>query len=90
MAIMYLLCSALTLWLNDPHANVAAWHATLRDNITAYQRRAILWIKDVWHRLPTYPDQVGGPQIYTAVRDDGVRTPQQFAAWSATHGYTGN
>jgi hypothetical protein len=77
----------LTLWLNDPHANVTAWHESLRDTVTAEQRGAILRIKDVWHRLPSYPDRIGGLQIYHAVLDDGVRTPQQFAAWLAAHGY---
>lgn len=77
----------LTLWLNDPHANVAAWHESLRDTVTVDQRSAILWIKDVWHRLPGHPDRVGGLQIYNAVLDDGVRTPQQFAEWLAAHGY---
>jgi hypothetical protein len=77
----------LTLWLNDAHTSVTAWHEMLRDTITADQRSAILRIKDVWHRLPSYPDQVGGLEIYTAVLDDGVRTPQQFAAWLVDHGY---
>jgi len=77
----------LTLWLNDPHANVTAWHESLRDTVTVDQRSAILWIKDVWHRLPSYPDRVGGLQIYNAVLDDGVRTPQQFAEWLAARGY---
>jgi hypothetical protein len=63
------------------------WHETLRDTITADQRSAVLRIKDVWHTLPSYPDQVGGLQIYTAVLDDGVRTPSQFAAWLVAHGY---
>ncbi|WP_238009949.1 hypothetical protein KZZ52_34955 [Dactylosporangium sp. AC04546] len=76
----------LTLWLNDPHANVTAWHESLRATITAEQRAAILRIKDVWHRLPTYPDQVGGTQIYAAVLDDGVRTVEEFAAWLAERG----
>jgi hypothetical protein len=43
-------------------------------------------IKDVWHRLPSYPDQVGGLEIYAAVIDDGVRTPEQFRRWLADHG----
>jgi hypothetical protein len=30
-------------------------------------RLAVLRIKDVWHRLPSYPDTVGGWDIYTAV-----------------------
>jgi hypothetical protein len=46
---------------------------------------AVLRIKDAWHRLPSYPDKVGAREIYTAVLDDGVRTPQQFAAWLARH-----
>jgi hypothetical protein len=75
----------LTLWLNDPHTNITAWHETLRATLTTEQRDAILWIKDVWHRRPEYPDQVGGTQIYAAVLDDGVRTPEQFAQWLATH-----
>jgi hypothetical protein len=77
----------LTLWLNDLHRNITAWHETLRDTVTDEQRRAILRIKDVWHRLPSYPDSVGGQQIYTAVLEDEVRTPTQFAAWLAGHGY---
>lgn len=77
----------LTLWLNDPHATITAWHETLRDTVTAEQRGAILRIKDVWHRRASYPDQVGGTQIYTAVLDDGVRTADQFATWLAEHGY---
>jgi len=60
----------------------------LRGRLTADQPRAILRIKDIWCRLPSYPDRVGGLQIYRAVLDDGVRTPQAFAAWLATHGYS--
>jgi hypothetical protein len=77
----------LTLWLNDPHVNLTTWHENLRESVTGEQRLAILRIKDVWHRLPSYPDRVGGMQIYTAVLDDGVRSPQQFAAWLADNGY---
>lgn len=76
----------LTLWLHDLHENVTRWHEELRERITADQRRAVLRIKDEWHRRPSYPDQVGGLEVYTAVLDDGVRTPEQFAAWLARHG----
>ena len=79
----------LTLWLHDPHLNVTRWHEELRGRITAEQRSAVLRIKDVWHRRPTYPDQVGGLDIYTAVIDDGVRTPSQFASWLTSHGLPG-
>ena len=47
-------------WLRDLHGHVADWHARLRDTITDEQRLAVLRIKDVWHRLPSYPDEVGG------------------------------
>ncbi len=54
----------LTLWLHDPHENVTAWHQALRDSITEEQRAAVLRIKDVWFRRPSYPDQIGGSEIY--------------------------
>jgi hypothetical protein len=73
----------LTLWLHDAHLNVTRWHEELRERITAGERSAVLRIKDVWHRRPDYPDQVGGLDIYTAVINDGVHTPEQFAAWLA-------
>jgi len=41
----------------------------------------VLRIKDEWHRRPEYPGDVGGLEVYTAVLEDGVRTPGQFAAW---------
>ncbi|MEV4641759.1 hypothetical protein AB0J80_30890 [Actinoplanes sp. NPDC049548] len=30
-----------------------------------------------------YPDEVGGTDIYTAVLDHGVRTPEEFGTWLA-------
>ena len=45
----------------------------------------MLRIKDEWHRRPEYPGEVGGLEIYTAVLEDGVRTPGQFAAWLERH-----
>jgi hypothetical protein len=76
----------LTLWLHDLHQNVTRWHEELRERITAEQRSAVLRIKGDWHRRPAYPHQVGGLEIYTAVMDDGIRTPDQFATWLAQHG----
>src|SRR5215469_416080 len=76
----------LTLWLHDLHHNVTLWHEQLRDRITAAQRIAVLRIKDDWHRRPAYPHHVGGLEIYTAVIEDGVRTPDQFATWLGQHG----
>ena len=79
----------LTLWLHDAHLNVTRWHEELRERITAEQRSAVLRIKDAWHRRPEYPGQVGGLDIYTAVIEDGVRTPDQFATWLARRGQPG-
>jgi hypothetical protein len=76
----------LTLWLHDLHENVTAWHKALRDSITDEQRAAVLRIKDVWFRRPNYPDQIGGSEIYAAVIDDGVRTPEEFRTWLADRG----
>jgi hypothetical protein len=78
----------LSIWLRDLHGHVADWHLRLRDTITAEQRLAVLRIKDRWHRLPSYPDEVSGWEIYTAVLRDGVRTPEQFARWLAAHGFS--
>jgi hypothetical protein len=77
----------LSIWLRDLHGHVGAWHERLRDTITDQQRLAVLRIKDVWHRLPDYPDQVSGWEIYSAVLGDGVRTPDQFARWLAANGF---
>ena len=77
----------LSIWLRDLHGHVADWNLRLRDTITDAQRLAVLAIKDVWHRLPSYPDEVSGWEIYTAVLEDGVRTPEQFARWLAGHGF---
>ncbi len=71
----------LTLWLHDAHDNVTRWHEELRLQLTAEQRGAILAIKNVWHLRPEYPDEVSGWEIYTAVLEGGVRTPEQFGAW---------
>jgi hypothetical protein len=80
----------LTLWLHDLHQNVTAFHEALRDSITDEQRAAVLRIKDVWFRLASYPDEIGGLEIYTAVTEGGVRTPEQFRGWLADHGLLPN
>jgi hypothetical protein len=73
----------LSIWLYDDHAHVTAWHEALRERLIDEQRLAILQIKDVWHRRPEYPDEVSGFEIYTAVLEHGVRTPDEFGAWLA-------
>jgi hypothetical protein len=71
----------LSVWLYDDHAHVTRFHEQLAERITAEERAAVLTIKDVWHRRPEYPDEVSGFEIYTAVLEHGVRTPDAFGAW---------
>jgi hypothetical protein len=58
--------------------------ATMRDlpsRLTEETRAAILLVKDAWAGRPEYRRDVRSWDIYTAVLDDGVRTPAQFAEW---------
>jgi hypothetical protein len=78
----------LTLWLHDLHENLTSWHLALRDSMTDEQRAGVLRIKDASFRLPSYPDQISGFEIYTAVMEEGVRTPEQFRGWLADRGFS--
>lgn len=72
-----------------PESQEVTWISpaqALRDSITGEQRAAVLQIKDVWFRLSSYPDQVGGFDVYIAVMDDGVRTPEEVRRWLAGRG----
>jgi len=71
----------LSIWLHDDHADVTAFHESMKATLTDAQRLAILRIKDMWHQRPEYPDEVGGFDIYTAVLHHGVETPADFGAW---------
>jgi len=79
----------LSVWLHDLHTNVRDWHEELRTRITPEERLTVLRIKDVWWRLPTYPDEIGGGEIYEAVLQDGVLTPDAFDAWLVARGLPG-
>ena len=70
----------LSLWLSDAPRPHLAQLDDLRRRLTDETRLAILWIKDVWHRLPAYPEEVSGVDVYDAVLEHGVRTPDEFAA----------
>lgn len=79
----------LSFWLSDAPRDQLPYLERLATQLTAETRLAILWIKDVWHRLPTYPYQVGGYDVYTAVLDHGVRTPDEFDLYLADRGLPG-
>jgi hypothetical protein len=76
----------LSFWLSDAPRNQLAYLEYLAQQLTDETKLAILWIKDVWSRLPTYPYQVGGTDIYDAVLEHGVRTPEQFRIYLLEHG----
>lgn len=59
----------------------------LREQLTEETRLAILWLKDIWRRSPTYPYEVGGWEIYDAVLNHGVRSPERLRAYLIAHGY---
>ena len=61
----------------------------LPPRLTPETRLAILRIKDVWHRRPTYRAEVRSYDIYAAVLDHGVRTPEAFAAYLAARAQAG-
>ncbi len=76
----------LSLWLSDTPRPHLAQLDDLRRRLTDETRLAILWIKDVWHRLPTYPEEIGGVDVYDAVLEHGVRTPDEFAVYLRQRG----
>ena len=77
----------VSLWrLGDAARELSFEPDALRRRLTAETRGAILWIKDIWHRRPCYPDVVGGVDIYDAVLNHGVRAPAEFAAYLRARG----
>jgi hypothetical protein len=76
----------LSFWLsNTPHTQLA-YIEYLTQKMTKETRLAILWIKDVWCHHATYPYQIGGTDIYDAVLEHGVRTPEQFRSYLLERG----
>jgi hypothetical protein len=75
----------ITFWLTDGPREQRARALALR-RLPRETRVCILWLKDVWHRLPTYPYEVGGTDIYDAVLEHGVRTPDEFDAYLRERG----
>jgi hypothetical protein len=71
----------LSFWLSEKPRTQLAHLAYLSESLTEETRVAILWIKDIWHRFPSDPYQVGGTDMYDAVLEHGVRTPAQFEVY---------
>jgi hypothetical protein len=68
----------ISFWLQELPRDEPGYVQRIRDKLTPETRRAILWIKDRWHRLPAYRHEVTSMDIYDAVLDHGVRTPDEF------------
>ena len=68
----------ISIWTSDAPRPHLAQLAELERRLTRETRLAILWIKDVWHRLPVYPYEVGGMEVYDAVLEHGARSPDDF------------
>lgn len=81
----------VSLWLDAGPRREIADLASIARQLTDETRLAILWIKDVWHRLPAYHGgagtrAVGSHDIYDAVLRHGVRTPAGFDAYLRQRG----
>ena len=79
----------VSFWLSDAPRDYLPYAERLKRQLTDETRLAILWIKDVWHRLPTYPDEGGAFDVYEAVLREGVRTPEQFDVYLRERGLPG-
>jgi hypothetical protein len=77
----------VSLWSPEAPPGPSAHAEELLRRLTPETRLAILWIKDVWHQVPSYPDRVSGMDVYEAVLENGVRTPEQFGRYLRRRGH---
>ncbi len=75
----------ISFWL-DTFDHPETIHDVIEPKITEADRLTILWIKDIWYRLPTYRFQVYSTDIYDAVLNHQVQTPTEFDAYLQTRG----
>jgi len=73
----------MDLWfVDEPDLQPDLKHVnTMPDRLTPELRHAILQIKSRWAARQEYGNAVKSYDIYTAVLEDDVRTPEQFEAW---------
>jgi hypothetical protein len=82
----------VSFWLSgDPRENEVAYQEDLARRLDPEARLAILWIKGLWvespeRRDPAYGREVSSVDIYGAVLEHGVRTPEEFDAYLAARG----
>lgn len=76
----------VSLWFVGLPPGVEAFQADLPARLTQESRLAILRLKDVWHRLPHYPEIVSAWEIYDAVLNHEVRTLDELDVFLAARG----
>jgi hypothetical protein len=76
----------VSLWFAGMPPLVAPFQAELLARLTEESRLAILRLKDVWHRLPHYPEIVSAWEIYDAVLNHEVQTLDELDDFLAARG----
>jgi hypothetical protein len=76
----------ISFWTSERSPRELSYIDVVRRRLTDETRLAILWIKDVWHHLPSYRTSVLSVDIYDAVLEHGVRTPCAFDAYLSARG----
>jgi hypothetical protein len=71
----------ISIWIADPPHVERLPSSSLIARLNDETRLAILWIKDRWFARPEYRTSVYSVDIYDAVLDHGVRTPEEFAVY---------
>jgi hypothetical protein len=76
----------VSFWVRDTPSGQRARTQRIVGQLDGEKRLAILWIKDVWRHLPTYPSEVSAADVEDAVLEEDVRTPDQFATYLVQRG----
>ncbi|MFF2154983.1 hypothetical protein ACFVVQ_06675 [Paenibacillus chitinolyticus] len=73
----------LDIWfIDEPERQPDLGHIkTMPERLTPERRHSILTIKSMWAQRAEYGKTVKSYDIYTAVLDDNVHTPDQFLEW---------
>jgi hypothetical protein len=78
-------CDIWFLRADAPQGDLAHLE-TLPPKLTPETRLAILWLKSLWSQLPIYRTQVYSVDIYDAVLEHDVRTPEAFRVFLRERG----
>ncbi|GAA0995597.1 hypothetical protein GCM10009555_089930 [Acrocarpospora macrocephala] len=76
----------ITIWLHAVDRPTLAEAERLARHVTPEQRMAILRLKHLWRRSPHYPYRVGGTDVYDAVLEHDVRSPEEFSTYLRLRG----